>query len=160
MAEWLSEEWVKEMAALAGSRPSLTGATGTVSVSVSSGSSRSARASGEVSYYWRYEDGVAGGGGIGTPPVADVALVMARSDAWSVLTGEMDPSVAYMRGPAQSDRRRAAAARAAQVLDHRRFPDVAPAGAPGGGPRADGFVIRDSFGYELWASGSCPHRYQ
>lgn len=98
MAEWLSEEWVKEMAALAGSRPSLTGATGTVSVSVSSGSSRSARASGEVSYYWRYEDGVAGGGGIGTPPVADVALVMARSDAWSVLTGEMDPSVAYMRG--------------------------------------------------------------
>ncbi len=32
MAEWLSEEWLKEVAARAGLRPPVPGATGTVSV--------------------------------------------------------------------------------------------------------------------------------
>ena len=64
MAEWLSEEWFKDMAALAGSRPACPGATGTVSVAVTGRSP-----SGDAVYHWSYQDGVPGegGGGVGRP---------------------------------------------------------------------------------------------
>jgi hypothetical protein len=92
MAEWLSEEWLKEVAALAGTRPPVADATGTVTVSVTGG--RGA----ETSYHWRYRDGVPCDGGIGAAPDADLALVIGRADARAVADGEVEPSVAYMRG--------------------------------------------------------------
>lgn len=101
MAEWLSEEWLKEVAALAGSRPPLPGATGRVSVAITDGrgrTSRTSRTGGDLGYHWRYQDGVPGAGGTGVTGDAELALVMARADAWDVLTGQVEPSVAYMRG--------------------------------------------------------------
>ena len=92
MAEWLSEEWLKEMAALADTRPPLAGASGTVSLAITAGRGR------DVGYHWEYRDGVAGGGAAGVAADADLALTIARDDAWSVLTGEVEPSVAFMRG--------------------------------------------------------------
>jgi hypothetical protein len=92
MAEWLSEEWLKEVAGLAGSRPALPGGDGTVSVSVVLGKGR------DVAYHWRYHDGKPGEGGVGAAADAAVALIIERADAWAVLQGEVAPSVAYMRG--------------------------------------------------------------
>jgi hypothetical protein len=92
VAEWLSEDWLKEMAALADSRPALPRASGTVSVAITAGRGR------DVGYHWEYRDGVPGGGGVGVVADADLTLSIARDDAWSVLTGEVEPSVAFMRG--------------------------------------------------------------
>ena len=92
MAEWLSEEWLKEVAARAGSRPSVPGATGTVSVAVTGGPH------GDAVYHWSYRDGVPGDGGRGAASDADLAMVISYADARPVATGEVEPSVAYMRG--------------------------------------------------------------
>jgi hypothetical protein len=92
MAEWLSDEWLKEVAARAGSRPLVPGATGTVSVAVTGAPD------GDVAFHWSYRDGVPGEGGIGPPGAAEVALVIAYADAGSLARGEVEPSVAYMRG--------------------------------------------------------------
>jgi hypothetical protein len=56
----------------------------------------------EVGYHWEYRDGKPGAGGVGLPADADLALTIARDDAWSVLTGEVEPSVAFMRGRLKS----------------------------------------------------------
>ena len=92
MAEWLSEEWLKDVAALADARPPLSGASGTVSLAITAGRGR------EVGYHWQYREGLPGGGSVGVAADADLVLTIARDDAWSVLTGEMEPSVAFMRG--------------------------------------------------------------
>jgi hypothetical protein len=92
VAEWLSEEWLKDMAALADARPPLSGAGGTVSLAITVGRGR------EVGYHWQYREGRPGGGSVGVAADADLVLTVARDDAWSVLTGEMEPSVAFMRG--------------------------------------------------------------
>ncbi len=92
MAEWLGEEWGKEIAALADSRPSLARGSGTVSLAITAGRGR------DVGYHWEYRDGVPGDGGVGVLADADLVLTIARDDAWSVLTGEVEPSVAFMRG--------------------------------------------------------------
>jgi SCP-2 sterol transfer family len=92
MAEWLSEDWLKEMAALADSRPPLASASGTVSLAITAGRGR------DVGYHWEYRDGVPGGGGVGVAADANLALTIDRDDAWTVLTGEVEPSVAFMRG--------------------------------------------------------------
>ena len=92
MAEWLSDEWLKEVAGLAGSRPALPGGTGTVSVSVVLGKGR------DAAYHWRYQDGRPGEGGAGAAADPDLALVIERADARAVLAGDVTPSVAFMRG--------------------------------------------------------------
>jgi SCP-2 sterol transfer family len=92
VTEWLSEEWLKDIAASADARPPLPGVSGTVSLAVTAGRGR------EVGYHWQYRQGVPGGGRVGVAPDADVVLTIARDDAWSVLIGEMEPSVAFMRG--------------------------------------------------------------
>ncbi len=77
--EWLSEEWLKEVAS-AGCLPAAPrGLTGTVSVAVSG------RPQGEeVAYHWSYQDGAPGDGGTGPVPDADLALDDRRDDARSV----------------------------------------------------------------------------
>jgi hypothetical protein len=88
----LSKEWLKELAALAGTRPRVPGQTGTVTVTVTGGPT------GDVSYHWRYDDGIPGGGGIGAAEDADLTLTVSSADALAVANGEVEPSVAYMRG--------------------------------------------------------------
>src|SRR5580704_12592901 len=92
MAEWLSEEWLQEVAARAGSRPSVPGVTGTVSVAVTGGPH------GDAVYHWSYRDGIPGDGASGAAGAADLALVIPYADARPVAAGEVEPSVAYMRG--------------------------------------------------------------
>jgi hypothetical protein len=53
---------------------------------------------GEVSYHWSYRDGAPGDGGIGAVADADLSLSIGHGDARAVATGEVEPSVAYMRG--------------------------------------------------------------
>jgi hypothetical protein len=90
--EWLSEEWVKELASLAEARPPVPGATGTISVAITGGPG------GDVLYHWSYRDGVPGAGGIGAAADADLSLIIGEADARTVASGDMEPSVAYMRG--------------------------------------------------------------
>ncbi len=92
MAEWLSEVWLKEVAAQAGARPQVSGANGTVSVAITGAPG------GEVSYHWSYRDGLPGDGGVGSVPDASLLLTIAYSDAQAVASGEVEPSVAFMRG--------------------------------------------------------------
>jgi hypothetical protein len=90
--EFLSEEWLKDIAERAGARPPVAGANGTVSLSITTGRRD------EVSYHWSYRDGIPGEGGVGSVADADLTLTIARADAEDVASGEVEPSVAYMRG--------------------------------------------------------------
>jgi hypothetical protein len=92
VAEWLSDEWLKEVADLAGARPPVAGANGTVSLAITIGRRD------EVSYHWSYRDGVPGDGGVGAVADADLMLTITRDDAQAVASGEVEPSVAFMRG--------------------------------------------------------------
>jgi hypothetical protein len=92
VAEFLSKEWLDQMAALAPSRPPVPGANGTISVTITSGRGD------EVAYHWSYQDGVPGAGGVGVGPDADLVVTMTRADAELIASGEVEPSVAFMRG--------------------------------------------------------------
>ena len=92
MAEWLSEEWSQEVADLGGSRPEVAGANGTVSLTVTRGKGIAA------AYHWAYQDGRPGAGGVGQLADADLVLTIPDADAALVAAGEVEPSVAYMRG--------------------------------------------------------------
>lgn len=92
MPEWLSDEWLKELVASTGARPPVGGANGTISVAVTEGRGEL------VSYHWSYRDGVPADGGLGPAPDSDLNLTIGRADAEAVAKGDMEPSVAYMRG--------------------------------------------------------------
>jgi SCP-2 sterol transfer family len=92
VADWLSEEWLQGLAELAGSRPPVPGISGTVSVAITIGRRD------QVAYYWSYRDGVPGQGGVGTAADAQLILAAGNDDAASLMSGEVEPSVAYMRG--------------------------------------------------------------
>jgi hypothetical protein len=92
VAPWLSEEWVEHVAAEAGARPPVPGANGTVSLAI--GDKRGS----EVAYHWSYRDGIPGEGGVGGVADADLVLTITRADAEAVASGEVEPSVAFMRG--------------------------------------------------------------
>ena len=92
MADWLSEEWLQGLADLADSRPPVPGITGTVSVAITIGRRD------QVAYHWSYRDGVPGDGGVGAAADAQLALLAANDDAAALMSGEVEPSVAYMRG--------------------------------------------------------------
>jgi SCP-2 sterol transfer family len=92
LPEWLSDEWLKELVASTGARPQVAGANGTISVAVTEGRGDL------VSYHWSYQDGVPVDGGVGTAPDSDLTLTIGRADAEAVAKGDVEPSVAYMRG--------------------------------------------------------------
>jgi hypothetical protein len=52
----------------------------------------------EIAVHWRYEDGKAVSGGVGALPDADLVLSIANPDLGELLSGEVEPSVAFMRG--------------------------------------------------------------
>lgn len=98
MAEWMSAEWGSEAAGLAGELPNAGGASGSVSLAISSGKGRGKAGKAETGFHWTYRDGTAGGGAEGMDGEADLVLLLASEDAVAVLRGETEPSVAFMRG--------------------------------------------------------------
>jgi hypothetical protein len=92
VAGWLSEEWLQGLADLAGSRPAVPGISATVSVAITIGRRD------QVAYHWRYRDGVPGEGGVGAAADAELTLLASSDDAAAMMSGEVEPSVAYMRG--------------------------------------------------------------
>jgi hypothetical protein len=90
--EWLSDEWLKELVASTSARPQVPGANGTVSMVITGGPA------GDVSYHWSYRDGLPGEGAMGSAPDANLTLTIGRADAEAVAKGDVEPSVAYMRG--------------------------------------------------------------
>ena len=91
--EWLDEEWVAAVAGLATSLPGAEGADGVVSLSFAVAPRR------ERPVHWRYQNGKvveAASGATAEPP--DLALTLAADDAADVLSGRVEPSVAFMRG--------------------------------------------------------------
>jgi SCP-2 sterol transfer family len=92
MCLWLTQEWADEAARLTSDLPPVPGASGTISLTVSGGSRK------EVHFHWAYRDGVAVDGATGPRSDADLVLTLAGSDAVEVLSGAVEPSVAFMRG--------------------------------------------------------------
>ena len=92
MVPWLTQEWADGAAELTTLLPPVPGASGSISLSVSGGSRK------EVSFHWRYGHGGAEGGAPSPRPDADLVLTLAAADAIDVLSGAVEPSVAFMRG--------------------------------------------------------------
>ena len=92
MPVWMGEGWFEELGSLAPSRPPVPGANGTVSVTITGGPS------GDGAFHWTYVDGIPGEGGAGVAPDGDLTLTIPSGDARAVAAGEVEPSVAYMRG--------------------------------------------------------------
>lgn len=92
MSAWLTEAWAKEVSACAAQRPAAPGAEGIVEVAVSGGPE------GEVRYHWTYAGGVPVAGQAGRAPAPDLAFSVTAADARALLRGEVEPSVAFMRG--------------------------------------------------------------
>lgn len=108
MADGFSAEWAAEAAELWPYLPPAPGAEGTVRLAVAVAPRR------EVAFQWRYRGGEAvaggaggtaaggagadGGTGAGGDGEAELALTLAAADASDVLSGQVEPSVAFMRG--------------------------------------------------------------
>jgi hypothetical protein len=92
MTEWLSEEWAEGLAGAMGALPDAGPVSGTVSLAVAKAPRN------EVTVHWAYQNGSVAGAAAGPRPDADLALTMSGSDAATVLSGEVEPSVAFMRG--------------------------------------------------------------
>jgi hypothetical protein len=90
--EWATPEWAGEAAAMYCLLPDVADANATVSLSVVVASRR------EVSFYWCYEHGRPVGGGVGSPPGAQLALSAAARDADEIFSSAVLPAVAFMRG--------------------------------------------------------------
>jgi len=88
----VTEEWSAEVAGLTAELPPVPNASGTISLTVS-GPARK-----ETSLHWTYENGAAGTGQPGPKSDADLVLTIAGPDAGEVISGAVEPSVAFMRG--------------------------------------------------------------
>lgn len=84
--------WAAEVGQCYPLLPDAPGANGTVTVQVGYPSRR------EVSFYWVYQDGKPSEGGVGSPAGTDVTLSVDASEAGKILSGQLRPSVAFMRG--------------------------------------------------------------
>ncbi|MBV9660925.1 MAG: SCP2 sterol-binding domain-containing protein [Acidimicrobiales bacterium] len=92
MPDWLSPEWAEEVGTLFDLLPPAGDAEGSVGLAFVVAPRR------EVSVHWSYEGGKATSGGPGAAPEAALQLSLARADAADVLSGRVEPSVAFMRG--------------------------------------------------------------
>ena len=92
MTDSFTSDWAEATGELWPYLPPAPGANGTVRLAVALAPRK------EVAVHWRYEDGrvVAGGAGDDGEPV--LSLSMAAADAGEVLSGWVEPSVAFMRG--------------------------------------------------------------
>lgn len=89
---WMSPEWAQAAAQLTDLLPEIPGADGTVSFAVSGGRRQ------EAGFRWSYQNGKAAPGVAGMDASADLVLLAAGDDAIEVLKGQVEPSVAFMRG--------------------------------------------------------------
>lgn len=85
-------EWASEAGEMWASLPPAPGAEGTVLWSVAVAPRK------EASVHWRYEAGQVVAGGAGPAAGADLTLTASAADAIEVLSGRVEPSVAFMRG--------------------------------------------------------------
>ena len=92
MAELGTPEWAGPAGDLWQLLPDAPGTSGAVNLSVALAPRR------EVAIHWRYEDGHVVGGGAGAAPDPALSLTIARADAAEMLSGRVEPSVAFMRG--------------------------------------------------------------
>jgi hypothetical protein len=92
MSGWPGGERLKKAAVGAGAPPAAPGLSGSVTLSVTGG------AGGDADLRWCYHDGIPGECDGAVVGAADLVLSVGSADAWAVAAGEMDPSVAYMRG--------------------------------------------------------------
>lgn len=88
----MSPEWAEAAAPLTDLLPEIPGAEGTVSFAVSGGRRQ------EAGFHWSYQNGKAAPGVPGVDASAGLVLLAAGDDAIAVLKGEVEPSVAFMRG--------------------------------------------------------------
>lgn len=89
---WMSVEWAEAAAPLTELLPDVPGAGGSVSLAVSGGRRN------EVGFHWSYGKGKAMPGTVGIDGSADLVLLLAADDAAEMLRGDVEPSVAFMRG--------------------------------------------------------------
>lgn len=92
MPDAAGPDWAAAAGELWSLLPEADGVDGTVSLAISTAPRK------EVSFHWRYEAGrpVAGGPGGGEAP--GLTLSLGVGDAAEVLSGRVEPSVAFMRG--------------------------------------------------------------
>lgn len=88
MSEFLSDEWI---AALEGTGAA-PGPSATVQVVVGG------TPNGDVKFHLAVVDGVVVAAAPGNDPKAEVSLTVPHPEAQAMLTGELDPNVAFMRG--------------------------------------------------------------
>ena len=93
--DWLGDDWASGAAGATGLLPQAPGSSGTVSFAVSEGSGKKRR---EAGFHWRYDNGKAIDGAAGVDADADLVLLLAGDDAVELLSGRVEPSVAFMRG--------------------------------------------------------------
>lgn len=92
MAEAFSAEWGEAAGELWPYLPPAPGAEGTVSLAITTAPRR------EVAWHWNYRDGTVTAGGSGNGGEPKLALTLTAADAPDVLSGRVEPSVAFMRG--------------------------------------------------------------
>ena len=89
--EYGSPDWASAAGELWPYVPPAEGAEGTVSLAIAVAPRK------EVAWHWRYEGGQAVSGGPGGGD-ADLSLTLGAGDGPEVLSGRVEPSVAFMRG--------------------------------------------------------------
>ena len=91
-AQWLSGEWLAEVAVEVDGISGPPTLTGSVVVDVTGGPG------GDASIHAVFADGHLVGSGAGSLPSPDVTLTVTDADARAIVAGELDPSVAFMQG--------------------------------------------------------------
>lgn len=92
MVEQFGTEWAEQASALWPHLPPVPGANGVVSLAVAVAPRR------ETAIHWRYEDGQVVAGGVGAGGDPRLSLTIGAADAPELLSGAVEPSVAFMRG--------------------------------------------------------------
>ena len=92
MPQYLSQEWLDETRALAGSQPDRPGVSAQMQYVVTGGPS------GDIKYYWILQDGKLLESALGEAPAADITLTIAYDDSVKVQRGELDANAAFMQG--------------------------------------------------------------
>jgi putative sterol carrier protein len=92
VSRWLSDEWFEASRRLATGLPGRPGLDGRVQLEVTGGPD------GDVRAFWEIAGGRSTAGGTGPVEHPDLTLTAAWDVGAAIGRGELDPSVAYMRG--------------------------------------------------------------
>ncbi|MBO0732438.1 MAG: SCP2 sterol-binding domain-containing protein [Acidimicrobiaceae bacterium] len=90
MPDWLSDEWLDRLAAAVAERPPAPGVTGVVETVIAIGRGK------DVRIRVAYKEGEPSWSPSGD--AADVTFTVPTAEAQAVLTGDLEPSVGFMRG--------------------------------------------------------------